>query len=302
MKDLPLLKKGSRKKEVILLQQLLKNKGFFSYKIIQIYGPKTFEAVCNFQKSIGLEADGIVGNMTWKALHDMPIKKYSESVLNFHNYFLNDDEYVKEIVEKDQLYLHHTASSHNPERVVDVWEKDKYSNGKRKLNRISTAFVIGGLSTRNNETKYDGMILRCFNEKYWGYHTGWLGKTSDARSIGIEICNYGYLTINRNGQFVNYVGGIVPEDMVCDLGFNFRNHQYYHKYTDKQLESTRKLLLDLSDRFEIKIEKNIYNLEWFNYQPNKIKTYSGIVTHTQVRKDKTDLSPQPNLIQMLNSL
>jgi hypothetical protein len=306
--DLPLLRRSSRKKEVVLLQQLLKDKGFFPYNTVQSFGPKTEAAVKKFQASVGLTADGIVGNMTWSALHgeklDFNIIKPSISSLPFVDYFLKDDEYIKEILKKTQIYLHHTASGHNPFRVIDVWEKDKFdSKGKRKLNRISTAFVVGGQSTRDlNDDEFDGVIARCFDEKYWGYHTGWLGRTSDGPSIGIEICNYGYLTKNRKGEFINYVGGIVPEEQVCDLGKEFRGHRYYHKYTDKQLESVKKLILDLSDRFDIPIENINYDWDWFDYNPKKWKNGKGLRNHTQVRKDKTDLSPQPNLLKMLNSI
>ena len=300
-KDLPLLKRGSRKKEVLLLQKLLKKKKFFNYNLVQRFGPKTEAAVKKFQKSVKLDDDGIVGNMTWTALHNIALDNNviqpNESKLIFKDYFLKDDEYIKEIVPKVQIYLHHTASGHNPFRVIDVWEKDKFDKrGKRRLNRVSTAFVIGGKSTRGKELKYDGVIARCFNEKYWGYHTGWLGRTSDAPTIAIEICNYGYLTKNRNGEYVNYVGGIVPEDQVCDLGTKFRGKRYYHKYTDKQLA------LDLSSRFNIPIEDIVYDWDWFDYNPKKWRHGKGLRTHVQVRKDKTDLSPQPKLLKMLNSL
>lgn len=307
MKQYTLLKKGSKHKDVITLQQLLKNKGYFPFNIIQVFGPKTEKAVKDYQKMIGLSDDGIVGEMTWRSLNneklDSNIINPKPSHLHIEDYFLKDDEYVKEIITKTQIYLHHTASSHNPFRVIDVWEQDKFkANGQRKLQRISTAFVIGGKSINNKDDNYNGLIARCFNEKYWGYHTGWLGRTSDGPSIGIEICNYGYLSKNRNGEYVNYVGGIVPEEDVCDLGKNFRGHRYYHKYTDEQIESVRLLILDLSKRFNITIEDILYDLEWFDYNPKKWKEGKGIRTHTQVRKDKTDLSPQPNLIKMLNSL
>lgn len=308
MLDLPLLKKGNRKKEVLILQKLLKTKGFFDYSLVQTFGPKTDKAVKAFQKSVNLNPDGIVGNMTWSALHDnfldSKVINPLESKLIFHDYFLKDDEYIKEIVKKLQIYLHHTASGHDPFRVIDIWEKDKFSSsGKRKINRISTAFVVGGISTRNNNKEHDGVIARCFDEKYWGYHTGWLGRTSDACSIGIEICNYGYLTKNRKGEFVNYVGGIVPIDQVCDLGKEFRGRRYYHKYTDKQLEVVKELILDLSERFDIPLDDIIYDWDWFDFNPKKWNVKNkGLRTHTQVRKGKTDLSPQPNLIKMLNSL
>ena len=51
----------------------------------------------------------------------------------------------------------------------------------------------------------------------------------------------------------------------------------------------------------MEIESGIYDENWFNYD-QKWFSLGGLRTHTQVRKDKFDLFPQPELIQMLNSL
>lgn len=62
------LKQGSRGDEVKLLQQLLKNKGYYSGSIDGIFGAGTKNAVVQFQRAAGLSADGIVGAKTWAAL------------------------------------------------------------------------------------------------------------------------------------------------------------------------------------------------------------------------------------------
>mgnify|MGYP001952708915 CR=1 FL=1 len=62
------LKQGSRGDEVKLLQQLLKNKGYYSGSIDGIFGSGTKNAVVQFQRAAGLSADGIVGAKTWAAL------------------------------------------------------------------------------------------------------------------------------------------------------------------------------------------------------------------------------------------
>lgn len=55
---------GSRGDEVRRIQTKLKSLGYFSGTVDGIYGVKTQSAVKNFQKSVGITADGIAGNKT----------------------------------------------------------------------------------------------------------------------------------------------------------------------------------------------------------------------------------------------
>ncbi len=59
---------GSRGSEVRLIQQKLKNWGYYSGSVDGIFGQKTLEAVKYFQRKNGLKADGIVGKATLAAL------------------------------------------------------------------------------------------------------------------------------------------------------------------------------------------------------------------------------------------
>ena len=64
---LPVLRRGSFGASVGDLQELLQAKGI-PVAIDQDFGPATEFAVTEFQRRAGLEADGIVGAKTWKAL------------------------------------------------------------------------------------------------------------------------------------------------------------------------------------------------------------------------------------------
>ncbi len=50
------------------IQRALENAGFYKGKIDGKIGPRTKEAVRDFQKAKGLNADGVAGSKTWEAL------------------------------------------------------------------------------------------------------------------------------------------------------------------------------------------------------------------------------------------
>ncbi|MGI5911051.1 MAG: peptidoglycan-binding protein [Syntrophomonadaceae bacterium] len=66
--DLTLDSRGSAVKQ---LQKDLSGLGFYTYSIDGWFGPKTYDAVRNFQKSQGLKVDGLVGTKTKTALNSV---------------------------------------------------------------------------------------------------------------------------------------------------------------------------------------------------------------------------------------
>lgn len=65
----PLLKMGSRGREVSQLQQHLKEANVYNYTVTGYYGSITRDAVIKFQRQKGLVADGIAGSKTLAALN-----------------------------------------------------------------------------------------------------------------------------------------------------------------------------------------------------------------------------------------
>lgn len=226
--------------------------------------------------------------------------KYTEFINSIIQYRLPETQYINETVKKDQIFIHHTASSANPFGVMEYWQSN--------VDRIATAFIIGGKTPLNKRWK-DGDILQCFQSAKWAWHLGLKasdlvngGRSSrdmNAKSVGIEICNWGYLTL-RNGKFYTYAGSTVPDNEVYEFTTPYRGYKYYQKYTDAQLESTRKLLQYLCDTYQI--NSKFKGKEIFNIDRRCLMGESGIWTHTSCRKDKFDCFPQPELIQMLESL
>jgi len=64
----PYLYWGSRGESVAQLQQALNSSGYWCGAVDGIFGPKTYQAVINFQKDAGITVDGIVGPQTRKYL------------------------------------------------------------------------------------------------------------------------------------------------------------------------------------------------------------------------------------------
>lgn len=317
--------------DVRFLQTKLKEYGFFTSKIDGHFGQNTLVSVVNFQKSMAIKADGVVGLQTWsQLLHFESNKNRSQIIaekvvvketasyvgidgLKIYDNLLTDEEYYKEETSKNTIWLHHTAGGSRPDWTIGGWEKDyqKDDDGNAILDatgnptplRVGTSYVIGRKSSTSDESYWDGRILKAFDDKYWAYHLGITrnSRNLNSRSIGIEICNYGPLTMRKDGIFFNYVNKPIRESEIVELSKPFRGYKYWEKYTDLQLENIRKLILHLSEKWEIKFERGVYDENWFEYNDRWFSN-GGLRSHTQVRKDKFDLFPQPELIQVLNSL
>jgi len=74
---LPLPPQGPYKPTGIEIQTALKNAGFYAGNIDGKIGPKSKQAIEDFQKANGLKVDGKVGPKTWEAMG-----KYSNAAVN----------------------------------------------------------------------------------------------------------------------------------------------------------------------------------------------------------------------------
>ncbi len=198
------------------------------------------------------------------------------------NKILNNDQYFKEKTFKNQIVLHHTAGGGNAENVIHGWNFNQ--------ERIGTAFVIDD----------KGEVFKAFEPEYWAYHLGLktnFNKPLNMASIGIEVCNWGQL-IKKGDKYFNYINKEVPAEQVSVIK-KFRGFEFYHKYNDAQIESLRKLLLELCATFNI---NKTYRSDMWDISNNALGGLNGIYTHVSYRADKNDMSPQFNLVEMLKNL
>lgn len=334
------LKKGARGRKVKELQTLLDHHGFWTYhKFTEYFGNATDKAVRAFQEAKGLTVDGWAGDTTMRYLtegvdtdrlgiEDEPTVDTDNKVdyrgsYKAHNglvidkAYLDTDEYVRDYgkVEPVNLIIHHTAGWHNPYNTIDSWNRDKRG-------RVATQYCIGGIDIRNGNDKYDGVVVQCFPNNYLGWHTGKVGNFNvvSKLAVGIEINNFGYL-YERDGKFYaypaksrgqwrsNYHKYEVPKDQVVDLGYEFRDFRYWHKYTDKQLESLELLIEHIGKIYpKINLSQGLPNMLGYDsdgitsFEFNEDAYYgrvTGMWTHTNIRSDKYDCSPQPNLLDVI---
>jgi hypothetical protein len=121
-------------------------------------------------------------------------------------------------------------------------------------------------------------------------------------SVGIELCNFGYLKEGRT-----YVGTKSLESQRAVLQEEFRKYKTWHKLSDEQIKAAKKTLEYVSARDNIDLQEGL--VKWirkdgvakaFDFQRDaydgKVK---GLLVHSNVRKDKRDVHPQDELIDML---
>ena len=312
MRQTYVLKKGYTGDLVRVLQELL------NMRVTGTFEQNTENAVKTFQKIKGLKDDGIVGPITWRALNYNPEELYADTDIVtganwIERHLLPDDEYIKKLTSKKWIFLHHTAGRHNPKATIDQWAKDQRG-------RIGTHYVIGGLPASADVAKltekqqeWDGRVLQAIDDLHWGYHLGAVKSSKmHKQSLSIEICSAGFLT-ERDGKFYTWYGEVVHPSQVVRLDTAYRGTKYYHAYSEAQIKALKALLLKLADKHDINLRSGI--VEALRQNPTdpyhrafEFSEYAsagnvmGVLTHGQVRKDKSDVQPQKELIQMLIKL
>jgi len=291
------LRKGTKGNEVKELQKIL---GITSDGD---FGKKTEAAVKKWQTENGLTADGIVGPLTWfsmsvgTATTDTKESTYkTTNGLVIHRHMLPKDEYMTGS-RPEYVYLHHTAGWNNPFKTIDHWARDTRG-------QIATEFVLGGQSIKGNDNKYDGVLVQCTPQGGWGWHLGTGNNYMHKNSVGIEVNSFGYI---KNG--LTYAGTQADSSQVVTLSKPFRGYTQWHRYSDKQIEVLKQWILWIAERDNIDVRAGLPALikqkgvEAFNYNEEVVKgKHKGLWTHTNVRKDKSDMFPQPELMDMLVSL
>jgi len=196
------------------------------------------------------------------------------NIINAYD-LLDDNQYYHKPCKKTRIILHHTAGG-TAESSINWWNQ--------KRDHICTPYIID----RN------GKILELFPPKYWAYALGINSSWAEKKSIQIELCNYGWL-VNHEDKLYRQVNDKLYEFDGEHIKYNekHRGYLYFEKYTVNQIDSLIYLLDYLSNKFSIEI-KDVEKFWWYNKISKKT-----LISHTTVRKDKSDIHPQPDLISAI---
>jgi N-acetyl-anhydromuramyl-L-alanine amidase AmpD len=227
----------------------------------------------------------------------LDVTKINQDELTPDQYFKEDCSSLKKIV-----VLHFTAGAPSAVNTVHGWQFNP--------ERVGTAFVI----SRGTKTEKDGAIYQAFGSKYYAWHIAFSAASNKVpakyhskvletqiakSSIGIEVANWGCLVKDKDGNFRNYVNGIVPANEVVELTTPYRGYKYFQDLTDAQVISLKELVIYLCDKY--KISKK-FNADMFDINTRALDGENGIFCHTSYRSDKTDYPAIPKLVKMLQEI
>ena len=150
-------------------------------------------------------------------------------------------------------------------------------------------------------------MVQAFPEKGQGWHLGRTGSGwMNRHSVGLEICSMGYL----NDDDKTYVESRCTPNEITVLEKPFKGYTKWQRYTPEQIKATEKWIRYIGERDEIDIRKGLQQFikdhgpyKGFDFQEDafygKVK---GLLTHTNVRRDKWDCYPNPDFVDMIMSL
>lgn len=201
---------------------------------------------------------------------------------------------------KKFIVLHHTVSGGSP-FAVKTFFNDK---------GFGTQFILGS----------KGDFVQCYTDYFnWSWHlnvnaakgtiTGNQERFLAENSIAVEVCNFGQCDF-KNGKFYNAYDREIDESLLIDYrtiygnNYKFRGGVFFEKYTDAQIKNLKLWIIDMLkiNGLNLKNDDRKIDESWFNFNPKAYQGQYVLFNHTNVRKDKSDMHPQPELIQALSEI
>jgi hypothetical protein len=110
--------------------------------------------------------------------------------------------------------------------------------------------------------------------------------------------NEGWLIkdLNNDNVYISNFGNIYKrvDDIIIR---KWRSNKYWAPYTDEQLKSTTKLVIELCNKFNIPLE--VIN---HNTKINKVNAYKGVLYKSNLNQYFTDVNPSWDFIKFKNNV
>jgi len=182
-------------------------------------------------------------------------------------------EYFPGPTKKSAIVLHHTVGG-SAQSTFDFWRTDPQ--------HIGTHYLV----------ERDGRVYQTFPIEGWAFHLG-LKRAASAienRSIGIEICSEGPLTL-RAGKF--YCFDRVSDrtafyGKIHDCREEWRGRRYFAGYTKEATEAVIELVKKLLDEHGIRRQMPE---DPKGFDEKKYVSLEGVLSHSHIRADKSDVHP-----------
>lgn len=151
-----------------------------------------------------------------------------------------------------------------------------------------------GWSNRNNgkytktamfTVRMDGTVYQHFSPNYFSDFM--LKPDLNESSITILLENEGWLVkdLSNKNKYINYIGHIYNrKDSVIEK--RWRSQTYWAPFTDKQVESTIELVVELCENFNIPMDVVSHNTNFDDAQD-----FNGILYRSNFEKYYTDITP-----------
>lgn len=128
----------------------------------------------------------------------------------------------------------------------------------------------------------EGHILQTMEDDEYGRFFN--NKTFDKQSIIVCLENLGWVEKEPlKNHYINWIGSIYKENV---FDKKWRDYFFWEPYTQIQMEKAAELCKKLLEKFDIEPVCLGHNTK-----TNKLETFSGIITRSNIDQDSTDLSP-----------
>ena len=209
---------------------------------------------------------------------------------------LPESQYVgKRNVTPDMIVLHHTGGG-SADGALSFWKETK--------DRIATNFLIDKngdiiLAVPEDSWAYSLGLSFASNKVAAKYRSQAYAQKIERKSIGIELVSEGELKKTAKGFYFETGKRIIKEKDVVTLSEPFREQLHFAKYTEAQLKSLESLLIYLCKKYNIPATYT----NPFSINTDALEGKAGIWSHVCFRfPDKTDIFPQPEIVDLLKNL